>query len=54
MNTKSSIGILAVSNLIAEFDPIEACYIGILGGISISKNGVSDSLSKKGVLKLIK
>ena len=55
--TKSIINILAIPSLIMEFDPIEACYIGILGGIFIFKSSsekIINFLPSKVSLKLIK
>lgn len=37
-HAKLAINILATLSLISEFDSIEACYIGILAGIFVSKN----------------
>jgi hypothetical protein len=58
MITKSPIAILSIESLISKFDSIEACYIGILWGMSHSKRltkRVSNSLtSTKNLLHVVR
>lgn len=55
-HAKLAINILAELSLISAFDSIEACYIGILGGIFVSKNRdrVKTKVSRKHPLTLVK
>jgi hypothetical protein len=54
-HAKLAISILAALSLIGEFDSVEACYIGMLGGIFVSeRNKKQAKISIKHQLALVK
>jgi hypothetical protein len=54
--TCSALDILTSDDLIMKFDSLEACYIGILGGIFISRNMGKKSIKPpvKNLMRLVK
>lgn len=56
-HTQSIISIITNRSLIESFDPIEACYLGILGGVYLSKKNKKGEVRKfyeQTYLRLIK